>query len=454
MRKSLRYLVGTVGLLLASYLSAGVGDPLVQILSPASGAAFVEGDTIELQARAANAVAAARVDYYADDQWIGGAAMAPYLLHWPNVPAGRYELTARGTWPGGFSATSEVVSIFVDARPVLALSRTNVSYFPGAGAVLLDDAALVSDADSPNFDGGTLAVEFVANGLPEDRLGIRNQGAGPGNIFTAGQTVSYSVQPIGSFSGGTSGTSPLVITLNGKATAEAVQALARSLTYESVATTSSLSSRRVRLMLTDGDGGSSAAAFLNIDVRPANTAPVAVAKVLPLAFLSKLDTNGVVISSNNSNALVVLEGSMSSDADHDLLSYSWFKNDDAAPFAVGPVVTQALELGQYSIRLEVSDGRATGTATVAIEVISAGEAVEEIIRQIARPGLPRSRLRPLIVTLKAAGASFERGNFTAGRNQLGALQNKAGAELARIDPALAAEWTEAVQMLLDAVGQR
>ena len=101
----------------------------------------------------------------------------------------------------------------VNAAPVLTLSRTNVPYSAGAGPLLLDDAALVRDPDSPNFDDGTLTVAFVPDGTPEDRLGIRNQGAGPGHIFTSGRIVSYATLPIGAFLGGTNGASPLIVLL-------------------------------------------------------------------------------------------------------------------------------------------------------------------------------------------------------------------------------------------------
>jgi hypothetical protein len=61
--------------------------------------------------------------------------------------------------------------------------------------------------------------------------------------------------------------------------------------------------------------------------------------------------------------------------------------------------------------------------------------------------LPRSRQQPLLATLKAAAASFERGNLVAGLNQLHAFQNKVRAQLT--NPVLAERLTEAAQVIID-----
>jgi hypothetical protein len=340
-----------------------------------------------------------------------------------------------------------------NASPVLALSQTNVNYSQGDGPVVLDEGALVSDPDSPNFDAGTLTVAFVSNGSPEDRLSIRNQGAGAGHIFVSGQIVSYAVQPIGMFIGGTNGSSPLVVTFNGKAVPEAVQALARSITYENVAVRPWPGARVVRLVLSDGDGGVSRPVLLTIDVQAANVAPIALAEVSPLVFLTTLMTNGVVISPNNATARVVLDGAKSSDANHDLLTYTWFKDEDGAPFASGSLTTNTLPVGPHTIRLQVSDGRATGEVAVAVEVIRAGTAVEDLIIRTTHTGVARERLRPAIVTLKAAFAAFERGNFTAAVNQLGAFEKKVNAQFAPTDAALAAELIQGAQKIREAVAR-
>ena len=86
-----------------------------------------------------------------------------------------------------------------------------------------------------------------------DRLAIRHEGTGSGQIGLSGASVTYGGVLIGTFTGG-SGVTPLVISFNANATPAAAQALARNLTYANVSTTPSTAQRVVRISLNDGDG--------------------------------------------------------------------------------------------------------------------------------------------------------------------------------------------------------
>ncbi len=143
-----------------------------------------------------------------------------------------------------------------DAPVLAAIESTALIYRFGESAKVVTASTTVADPDSANFSGGSLTVDHAAGGLAEDRLGIRNQGFGTGQIGTGTTGVFYSNVQIGSFAGG-SGTTPLVITLNASATPVAVQALVRNITYRSVASEPTLGDRTVRFVLTDGDGGTS-----------------------------------------------------------------------------------------------------------------------------------------------------------------------------------------------------
>jgi len=57
---------------------------------------------------------------------------------------------------------------------------------------------------------------------------------------------------------------------------------------------------------------------------------------------------------------------------------------------------------------------------------------------------------PLIVTLNAASASFNRGNPMAGLNQLATFQSKVLARVSPDDPALAQALSQAAQKIIDA----
>ena len=90
--------------------------------------------------------------------------------------------------------------------PSLVLPGGSIDYVENDPATILDGAATVSDPDSATFVGGTLTVQFSANGSVDDRLTIRSQAPGIGNVSVSGNTVSYDFGAgavvIGSFTGG------------------------------------------------------------------------------------------------------------------------------------------------------------------------------------------------------------------------------------------------------------
>jgi len=87
--------------------------------------------------------------------------------------------------------------------------------------------------------------------------------------------------------------------------------------------------------------------------------------------------------------------------------------------------------------LAVSDGTDTGLDTLAVEIITLADATTELIGQVDESNLQRKDKRPLIASLKAVTAAFDRGNAHAGLGQLRAFQNKVHAQIAPTDPALA-----------------
>ena len=85
--------------------------------------------------------------------------------------------------------------------------------------------ATIADLDSANFGGGSLTLAF-ASPLAEDNLLIINNA----NVTTSGNVVSVNSIAIGTFGGGSGGTS-LVISFNASATPAAIQLLIRTLGY-------------------------------------------------------------------------------------------------------------------------------------------------------------------------------------------------------------------------------
>ncbi|WP_073073870.1 DUF4347 domain-containing protein [Phormidesmis priestleyi] len=182
-----------------------------------------------------------------------------------------------------------------NALPSITQSNNALSYTENDLATVLDTTATVTDADSANFDTGTLTVSYSANGTVDDRLAIRNQGTGTGKIGVSVSNVTYGGTIIGTFAGGT-GTTPLVITFNASATPTAATALLQNLTYANVSDAPT-ASRTVQLVITDGDGGTSTAVTKNINVTAVNDAPTISTNTLSLS-----EGGSVVLSSSNINA--------------------------------------------------------------------------------------------------------------------------------------------------------
>ncbi|WP_280114142.1 tandem-95 repeat protein [Hoeflea sp. BAL378] len=145
-----------------------------------------------------------------------------------------------------------------------------------AAPQIIDANVVFADVDSANLAGGTLTVSgFIAG---QDTIGIRNQGAGAGNITLSGANVLYGGTVIGTFAGG-SGANSLVVTFNANATPGAVDALIQNLTYANSSDTPT-ASRTLTITVTDGDGGTvSATSVVNVTAESDNATPVALANL-------------------------------------------------------------------------------------------------------------------------------------------------------------------------------
>ena len=89
--------------------------------------------------------------------------------------------------------------------------------------------------------------------------------------------------------------------------------------------------------------------------------------------------------------------------------------------------------------------------TATLEVITPAEAVELLAELVEGSSLPANRKKPLLASLRAAEASFGRRHSTPGVNQLQAFQHKVRAQVAKINEALAREFTDISQEIIDAV---
>jgi DNA-binding beta-propeller fold protein YncE len=179
----------------------------------------------------------------------------------------------------------------------------------------------------------------------------------------------------------------------------------------------------------------------------ANTSPIAVATVSPLFAISLMERNPVVLSRDNMSAEIVLNGSGSSDPDGDVLNFIWYETGNI--LATGLTARTVLPVGTHAIQLAVSDGMLSATNSFTIEVITTVRAVSLLVSivesQVTKP-------HPLLATLTAALASIQRGNSIAAMNHLRAFQNQLQAQVAPLDPALAAELSQSAQQIAVALG--
>ena len=232
---------------------------------------------------------------------------------------------------------------------------------------------LTSTADSSR-------VFLSANGTSFDRLAIRDQGIGVGQIGVSGSNVTYNFGAgavvIGSFVGGTDGVTPLVVTLNANANAVAVQALARNVTFQNVSEDPSTLTRTVAFRLTDGDGGASSIAATTIDVAAVNDAPVITS-----------DGGGATASLTVAENQTAVTTVTSTDVDGGVPSYAIGGGADAALFSinattgeltfqVAPDFEAPADTGSdnvYDVTVVVSDGTLTDTQAIAVTVTDVDE---------------------------------------------------------------------------------
>ncbi len=182
-----------------------------------------------------------------------------------------------GTSNGGVNTSGYAIQLNitpVNDAPVISLPSGAVTFIENGTPVLFDAAARVTDVDSANFDTGTLTASLPLNGSVDDRITIQNQGTGAGQIGISGANVTFQGTAIGTWTGGTSGATPLVVTFNSNATVSAVQALARNVQFSNVSDSPSTTARSIRIVVTDGDGGTSNNGQNTLNVVAVNDAPV------------------------------------------------------------------------------------------------------------------------------------------------------------------------------------
>ena len=459
----------------------------VTLTSPSNGAVFIAPATIILRATTtAPTGTVAFIEFFSGTNRIGQDFASPYVAILSNAPPGQYQFTAVVTAVDGTAAVSSLVNVtvlsntnFPPVPPTIVTQPQNQTVFAGqtttfsVGATGTLPLTYAWRFNGVLIPGATLPVLTLFN------VGLANAGnysvvvSNPaGSVLSSNavlQVLTITNPPptvtLTSPSNGAIFIAPATILLRARTTAQTgsvafveffsgTNGVGQDFTSPYVAILSNAPPGQYQFtaVVTVADGTTAVSAPVNVTVLnppPTNHPPVAVASVSPQATLFPDQGGVLIISPNNSNALVVLDGSLSSDPDNDPLEYVWFGADGV--FAVGVQVTNVLELGNYTFLLNVDDGELSDTDSVSFEVITAGEAVDFIMERLQESSFGGFVRRPLLATLRSAQAEFDDGEFAMGVRRLHAFQMKVQVRIAPVDPALAGELIHAAQVVIDAV---
>jgi hypothetical protein len=425
---------------LANDTDPDAGDVLflTSVSIPSSGAAFITTNGVVVYTPTASFKGTATFTYRIGDGHggIGTATVSVSVANGcPTVASSTLSVPQDGSGNGQVQATDpngDALTYGVSAAPQHGVVTLNVqtgafSYTPTAGYCGTDSFSVTANDGSCTSAAGTISVTVVCANTPP--VAVNDTATAPSGSPANINVLANDSDPDGD---------PLtVVGASAPAHGTAV-VIPNAVTYTSAP--GYLGPDSFNYTISDGKGGT-ATATVTVNVLPSNRPPVADASA----------TETTVISGNNSNAPVHLNGTRSSDPDGDALTYSWYVDGGLTPVASGATATVVLEVGTHHVTLVVDDGRATDSDSVDVRILTAGEATEDLINKVNGANTGRNNKRPLIASLKAAVASFDRGSNGSGANQLHAFQNKVRAQIAKTDPALAAELIADAQAIIDAV---
>ncbi len=137
--------------------------------------------------------------------------------------------------------------------PVVTLPSGTLNLTRRSPVTALDASAIVTDADSPNFNGGHLTVSLIEGSNPNDRLRILKTGG----IKVSGSDILFNGRKIGRLN---LGQNSLTVDFNSDAaTPAAAQALLRAIAFSTTRKPAGLGIREYQVTLSDGGGGQQSA---------------------------------------------------------------------------------------------------------------------------------------------------------------------------------------------------
>jgi VCBS repeat-containing protein len=171
----------------------------------------------------------------------------------------------------------------------------SLGYAEGDPVTPIAPDATAGDEDSADLDQGRLTVAFTAGGTADDQLRVAS------GAFTVEETVLYHQGvPVGTVTGGTDGSTPLVVQFNADATPAIAAALIRAIGYVNFSGSPVPGDRQVTFTLTDGDGGTSIPRTATITVTATDTPALAQDDNIA-AFENAVATGSLFADNGNDN---------------------------------------------------------------------------------------------------------------------------------------------------------
>ncbi len=168
------------------------------------------------------------------------------------------------------TAENELPELNNVKSPINFLENTTNEQFQ-----ILDNDVTLTDTDSADFNGGSLNFTYTVGGGVEDQLTINTFG----NITFAFGSITHAVDgllaTVNGLNDGVNGNN-LIFDLSANATAANISEVIEQLMYQNISNTPA-ASRTLSITVSDGDGGTSIARDIVINVTPEaeNTAPTA-----------------------------------------------------------------------------------------------------------------------------------------------------------------------------------
>jgi VCBS repeat-containing protein len=176
---------------------------------------------------------------------------------------------------GGASRAGATIEVIPAVAPEIELNSDGIKYVEDGPATAIAPNAIAYD-DSEYFDGGSLIVEFADGSTADDQLQIVGGKFGEAPVYAIEGDLYFRDVLIGSITGGTDGSTPLLISFHEKVTTDIVEAVIRSIGYVNFSQAALEGERFVKFTLIDREGAASRAVGATIYIVPVDTPAVAV----------------------------------------------------------------------------------------------------------------------------------------------------------------------------------